>query len=164
MEKVIIQLKVGKLKNLTRIANNIIYEIKFPCSIIFEGELASGKTTLIKEIAGLLRIQKNNISSPTFNLVNQYKGKLKNKYLLFNHFDLYRIDDFEQLISLPFDYFFKGCYINCIEWGRKFLPSIYEYSEKLYIVDIFRNPIIKRDQTNEEFRIIKLSLIEEINI
>lgn len=164
MEKVIILSKISKLKNLPRIANNIIYEIKFPCTIIFEGELASGKTTLIKEIAGLLRINKTNISSPTFNIVNQYKGRLKNKKILFNHFDLYRIDDFEQLISLPFDYFFRGSYINCIEWGRKFLPSIYEYSERLYLIEIFREDIIKEKDINEEFRIIRLSLIEEIII
>ncbi len=148
-------LKVYKLKDLKRAASNILSEIKFPSSIVFEGALGSGKTTLIREIASFLRIDRLKISSPTFNLVNEHQGKLENRRIRFNHFDLYRIEEPKELIELPFDYFFKGNYINCFEWGKNFLPTIHDFSERVYIIQIAHDNFGK-----EEFRIINLFQIE----
>ncbi|HPC38206.1 MAG TPA: tRNA (adenosine(37)-N6)-threonylcarbamoyltransferase complex ATPase subunit type 1 TsaE [Exilispira sp.] len=160
MEKSILISKTFYLKNLTRIANYIIEEIKIPASVILEGDLASGKTTLIKEIAHCIRIDRSKISSPTFTIVNNYRGKLKKNIIYFNHFDVYRLEDADELINLPLDYFFKGKYLNLFEWGKKFLPTIYEYSERTYFITINREDSTQNDQ----FRIINLSLIEGINL
>ena len=158
MHKIIFQVKIFKLKNLPRVANLLLDEIKLPASIIFEGELASGKTTLIRELASKIRINKMNINSPTFNIVNQHSGKIKGFKISLNHFDLYRLDDSEELIELPFDYFFKKKYLNCIEWGKKFLPTIYDFSERLYILEIQRDINIEK----EEYRILTLYLLENL--
>ncbi len=160
MSKEIFQIKTYSLKNLKRVAYLIAEEIKIPASIILEGDLASGKTTLIRELAYFFRIDKMKVDSPTFTIVNNYSGRIKRSRLNFNHFDLYRIEDTKDLISLPFDYFFKGKYINCFEWGKKFLPTIFEYSERVYIINITADNYLK----NEEFRRINLSVVENSDI
>lgn len=157
MTKSIFQVKTYSLKNLKRIAYLIAEEIKIPASIILEGDLASGKTTLIRELAYFFKIDKMKVDSPTFTIVNNYYGRIKHTRLNFNHFDLYRIEDIHQLIALPFDYFFKGKYLNCFEWGKKFLPTIFEYSERTYIINIEADNL----RENEEFRTIKLSVVEK---
>ncbi len=159
MIKLIFKFKVYKLDHLPRLTYQIISLIKLPSTIILEGNLASGKTTLIRELASKLRINKSNVSSPTFNIVNQHKGRFNGQIINFNHFDLYRIDNEFDLINLPFDYFFKNKYLNCIEWGEDYLSTIYEYSERVYMVEIIRDDNIK----NEEFRIINLYLVENID-
>lgn len=156
MEKILLQLKVFSLKNLRRTADSIISEINLPATIIFSGDLASGKTTLIREIVSIFRIEKIKVDSPTFNIVNQYKGKLKNFKIFINHFDLYRLDDLKELIDLPLDFYFKKNYLNLIEWGEKFLPQLLEYSKNLYIVNITRDNSLE----NEQMRIINLSLYQ----
>lgn len=83
------------------------------------GELGSGKTTFIQGIAKGLAI-KGPVNSPTFSLLNIYKGKNP-----FCHFDLYRIDEKE---DIGYDEFFHPPYICVIEWGEKaakFLPPEY---------------------------------------
>lgn len=156
MEKIILQLKVFSLKNLRRTADSIISEINLPATIIFSGDLASGKTTLIREITSIFRVDKIKVDSPTFNIVNQYSGKLQNIKIFINHFDLYRLDDLKELIDLPLDFYFKKNYLNLIEWGEKFLPQLFEYSKNLYIVNIARDNSLE----NEQMRIIKLSLYQ----
>ena len=62
--------------------------------ILFNGELGSGKTTLIQLICKKLKI-KENVLSPTYNLINEYKI---NDNLKVYHFDLYRIKSIQELI------------------------------------------------------------------
>jgi len=156
----ILNIKTNKLKNIQRVAKQILCEIKLPSSIIFEGDLASGKTTLIRELAYCLRIDKIKVSSPTFTLVNEYKGKLKGNLLNFNHFDLYRIEDVSELVELPLDFFYNKNYLNCFEWGKRFIHTIYEYSERLYLISITR----ESHTENEENRIFELYSIDEIDL
>jgi len=54
------------------------------------------------------------ITSPTFTLVNTYMGKI-----VLNHFDVYRIDDPEELLAIGWEDYFTGEEINVVEWGDK---------------------------------------------
>ena len=83
-----------------------------PITIALSGPLGSGKTVMVRGIARGLGIQK--IRSPSFLIMLKYRG---NKYHLF-HIDLYRIDNWEELVPLGiFEVMEKG--IVAIEWAEK---------------------------------------------
>ena len=87
------------------------------------GDLGSGKTTLIKGIAEGLKIDPLKVHSPTFVLMNAYKGKVE----LF-HFDFYRLDNVEEINLIGYDEFLYGDGVSVIEWADrlgKFLPEEY---------------------------------------
>jgi tRNA threonylcarbamoyladenosine biosynthesis protein TsaE len=56
--------------------------------LLLSGELGAGKTLLVKGIAHALDVPEDDVSSPSFTLVNPYKGRL-----LLYHIDLYRLDE-----------------------------------------------------------------------
>lgn len=83
--------------------------------IAFYGELAAGKTTLIKGIAnGVGGIEPSEINSPTFTYLNIYEG-LKSFY----HFDLYRLKNQDEFLQMGFDEYFYSGGICCIEWAER---------------------------------------------
>ena len=66
--------------------------------IALTGELGSGKTTLSQSIIkNMMKIQ--DVSSPTFNIVNEYRDKNQTIY----HFDFYRLEDESELFGIGFD-------------------------------------------------------------
>lgn len=87
------------------------------------GDLAAGKTTFIKGLAaGIANIDPSRIQSPTFTYLNIYEGEGKKVY----HFDLYRLRDIDQFLSMGFDEYFEADGICCIEWSERiasYLPS-----------------------------------------
>ncbi len=92
---------------------------KFPTFIGVNGELGTGKTTLIKGIAKGLNIE-DTITSPTFQIIKEYITK---QYSLI-HIDLYRIEDKRELLSFNNYLLSKKNYIIAIEWANKF-PEIF---------------------------------------
>lgn len=87
--------------------------------ILFEGDMGVGKTTLIKTLVGLLGSE-DLVSSPTFSLVNEYKGINDNIF----HFDLYRIDDEEELYNFGIEtYIYSDDYV-LVEWPNLLKPLL----------------------------------------
>lgn len=79
--------------------------------VLLSGEMGAGKTTLIKQFCQFLGIE-DEVSSPTFSLVNEYESNIGPVY----HFDLYRIRSVEELYDIGYeDYFFSG-YLCLVEW------------------------------------------------
>ncbi|MBL7574516.1 tRNA threonylcarbamoyladenosine biosynthesis protein TsaE [Peptoniphilus asaccharolyticus DSM 20463] len=90
--------------------------------VCLNGELGVGKTTLTKSIAKGMGIE-DYITSPTFNIINEYYGDL-NLY----HFDTYRLENVEEVSYLGFDEYFYGEGVCVIEWAdriKSFLPEEY---------------------------------------
>ena len=88
-----------------------------PKLVLLRGDLGAGKTTLIKGIASAFdAASEDNVTSPTFTLVHEYRGPKANLY----HIDLYRIDTPRQLETLGLDYLFGENNVLLIEWGEKF--------------------------------------------
>ena len=93
------------------LAENIESE-RFPNMVIcLEGDLGSGKTLFTKGFASSMGI-KENITSPTFNIVKEYQGE--DNFKLY-HMDVYRITDVKEDLGLP-DYFKKRG-VTIIEWA-----------------------------------------------
>src|SRR5436305_645213 len=63
------------------------------------GPLGSGKTTFAKALAKELKVQED-VSSPTFVIMNQYEGLLKKKKVYIYHLDLYRTNDPQEALAL----------------------------------------------------------------
>ena len=82
---------------------------------IFEGEMGAGKTTLIKAICKNLGVM-DEVSSPTFSIVNEYKT-VEGKTVY--HFDFYRVKSIEEVYDIGVeDYFYSGN-ICLVEWPEK---------------------------------------------
>jgi len=79
--------------------------------ICIDGDLGSGKTHLTKGIALGLDIDEY-ITSPTFNIVNEYEGRIK-----LYHFDVYRVNDPDEIAAIGFDEYIFSDAVSVIEWS-----------------------------------------------
>jgi tRNA threonylcarbamoyladenosine biosynthesis protein TsaE len=89
-----------------------------PKLVLLRGDLGAGKTTLVKGIAaGFEAAEEEDVTSPTFTLVHEYRGPRATLY----HIDLYRIDTQRELETLALDDLrAEANSILLIEWGEKF--------------------------------------------
>ena len=113
--------------------------------IILSGELGSGKTKFVQGILEYFGLE-NEISSPTFTIVNEYNTSNLNIY----HFDVYRLEASDEFYAMGGDeYFSKG--ICLIEWGE----MIENILPKPYTKITFR-----KNENNPEFRALVIETIE----
>ena len=88
-----------------------------PRLVLLRGDLGAGKTTLVKGIAAAFdAAAEEDVTSPTFTLVHEYRGPRANLY----HIDLYRIDTPRELETLGLEDLRSENSILLIEWGEKF--------------------------------------------
>ena len=83
--------------------------------VALRGEMGAGKTTLIRSVADALGVE-DQVTSPTFALVNQYEGA--NGERLF-HFDFYRIEDEREAFDLGYEEYFYSGDLCFVEWPEK---------------------------------------------
>ncbi|HEX8548216.1 MAG TPA: tRNA (adenosine(37)-N6)-threonylcarbamoyltransferase complex ATPase subunit type 1 TsaE [Cytophagaceae bacterium] len=112
------------LATINNAANSLVTKLGAEKVWLFDGEMGSGKTTLIKEICRVLLVE-DNVTSPTFSIVNEYSAlQGTNIY----HFDFYRIKSEIEAMDIGCDeYFYSGNYCF-IEWPSKIphlLPEKY---------------------------------------
>lgn len=87
------------------------------------GELGSGKTTLVKGIASGLGVkEKDNVSSPSFVLIKEYKGRVP-----LYHFDLYRLDKIKDVGYLGLEEYLFDDGVCVIEWAEKMKMLLPDY-------------------------------------
>jgi tRNA threonylcarbamoyladenosine biosynthesis protein TsaE len=88
-----------------------------PKLVLLRGDLGVGKTTLVKGIAeGFHAASEDDVTSPTFTLVHEYRAPSVNLY----HIDLYRVDTERELETLALDDLVAEDSVLLIEWGEKF--------------------------------------------
>ena len=106
-------LSAEKTENIGReLASEILNDTSLPRFVALFGDLGVGKTAFVRGFT--LEIAPNaRVKSPTFALVNEYKGERLSVF----HFDMYRIEDEDELYSIGFyDYLRKG--ISVCEWSE----------------------------------------------
>ena len=115
-------IKINKLKDLKRAAKQFIQLIGKNTVFAFYGDMGAGKTTFIKAICIELGVSEN-ITSPTFALVNEYiTGDKRSLY----HFDCYRIKNLNEAYDMGADEYFYSGELCFVEWPEKIedlLPS-----------------------------------------
>lgn len=86
-----------------------------PSMVALIGELGAGKTLLAKGIAKGLGVEdEREVSSPSFVLVNEYRGRLP-----VHHVDLYRLRDSVEVEDIGWEEFISGPGVTLVEWAEK---------------------------------------------
>lgn len=108
--------------------------------------MGAGKTTLIKALSRELKVL-DQVSSPTFGIVNEYETATQNKVY---HFDFYRMDDPMEALDIGIEeYFYSGEYC-WIEWAEKiaqFLPE--DFLLIRIVIDSDQNRVITLQHTQD---------------
>jgi tRNA threonylcarbamoyladenosine biosynthesis protein TsaE len=111
------KIKISSEDETINIAKEFVKKLNGGEVIVLNGNLGAGKTFFIKNALKPLEIK--NVSSPTFALVNEYKGKLK-----VYHFDFYRLKGANELYDIGYnDYLNDSEALKFIEWGN-LLPEV----------------------------------------
>lgn len=125
-------IEIGHQFGLTLSANTVV--------CLF-GDLGAGKTTFLKGVVqAVTENLEDQVNSPTFVYLNIYEGK-KTVY----HFDLYRMRDEDQFLSMGFDDLFFANGICCIEWPeriKKILPKHFTRVDITHVNENTRQIII----------------------
>lgn len=103
-------------------------DLKAGAVIALFGGLGAGKTAFVRGLAKGLQIE-SDVSSPTFAIVHEYKSKEKTLC----HFDMYRIDSWDDLYSTGFfDYLDEGA-VLAIEWSENIENALPQNAIKVHI-------------------------------
>jgi tRNA threonylcarbamoyladenosine biosynthesis protein TsaE len=86
--------------------------------VLLEGEFGTGKTTFVQGMARGLGLDAHYVNSPTFTLINEYRGGRHRLY----HVDLYRLEDEEQVATLGLEDYFDRSGVVAIEWPEQASP------------------------------------------
>lgn len=102
-------------------------------AVSLNGEIGTGKTTLIKGIASALGLISDNILSPYFNILFEYK---RDSDVVLRHFDFMRLKSSSELFDLNIDEILDGEGLVIMEWGSKFPEVIPDNALIINIEDI----------------------------
>jgi len=137
------EFKVNTIEETTNIGFQLGQLLNSSDIICLTGDLGTGKTHITKGIAKGLNIN-DIITSPTFNIVNEYdSGRLK-----LNHFDVYRVSDPDEIYAIGFDDYIFSEAVSVIEWAN--------YIEDILPKEYLHIHISKDFTKNEDYRIITL--------
>lgn len=120
---------VYNLKQIDKAVNFVLEQAKFK-TLIFKAEMGTGKTTLIKQLVKALGCE-DEVSSPTFSIVNEYEGFTSTIY----HFDLYRIEEETELYDFGIETYLDSDAYIFVEWPELLEPLLDNYTE----VSIYTN-------------------------
>ena len=132
---------VGNLEEIDKVAEEFIRYISesdLQSNIFaFYGKMGAGKTTFIKAICKALGVQ-DNVNSPTFTIINEYKSA---KGFPIYHFDFYRINRLQEAYDIGTEDYFSGSGLCLIEWPEKIAEILPKDCIK---VSITTNPDLSR--------------------
>lgn len=122
-----------KLEETTEIARQLISKFGTQRIWLLEGNLGAGKTTLVQQLAKLTGVQ-DEVTSPTFSLINEYKTSSGDKVY---HLDLYRLQQFDELYEIGMFEIEESGYFCLIEWASAvgYIPAVSYLSVTLEYVD-----------------------------
>lgn len=124
-----------------RLAHNLASKLNNGDIVVLSGDLGSGKTKFTEGFLSYFGLD-NEISSPTFTIVNEYQKDTTNIY----HFDVYRLSSSDEFYAIGGEQYFENG-ICIIEWGEQ----IKDVLPKEYLHITF-----ERDFENESKRILNI--------
>lgn len=136
--------KAVSIADLSNVARELIAVSKGVTVWLFQGEMGSGKTTLIKVVCSLLGIN-DETSSPTFSIINEYRSK---EGISVFHFDFYRLVKETEAYDMGVEEYFDSGSYCFVEWPEKV--------ESLFPLHYLKIKISKNTATT---RIIEYALV-----
>lgn len=127
-------------------AENFAKQLHKKDIIVLSGDLGSGKTKFVQGILKHFGLE-NEISSPTFTIVNEYNASVCPIY----HFDVYRLADIDEFYAMGGDEYFENG-ICLIEWGE----IIEDALPSNYIKIIF-----SKNEENDDYRELNIERISK---
>ncbi len=106
-----INIRISDESQMRRFGKHLAAVLSAGDIVCLTGDLGAGKTTLTKSIAEGLKVD-DYVTSPSYTIVNEYEGRLK-----LYHFDVYRINDIEEMYELGHEEYFYGDGVCVIEWA-----------------------------------------------
>ncbi len=138
------QITLNSEKETIELGKKIAQNLKIGDILVLTGDLGSGKTKLTEGILSFFGLQ-NEISSPTFTIVNEYQTE---KFPIY-HFDVYRLEGSDEFLAIGGEeYFEKG--VSIIEWGEMIEDILPEKYTKISF---------KRNLENQNNRTLKIEKI-----
>lgn len=124
MEKII---EIDSLEELDKVAEAVIESLDGRTVVALDAPMGAGKTTLVSRIAEYLGSE-DDVTSPTFAIVNQYEGR-RTIY----HFDMYRIDKIEEALDFGSEEYLSSGELCLVEWPEKIEPLLPEDAMQVMI-------------------------------
>lgn len=141
-----LELKSNSPLETIKIAKTLAKFLNIGDTIVLTGELGAGKTKFTEGFLSYYNLE-DEISSPTFNIVNEYRTSFSTVY----HFDVYRLADIDEFYAIGGEeYFDKG--ICLIEWGEQIEDAL-----PLEHIKITFN----KDEQNDDVRILNFEAFGE---
>tara|TARA_B100001113_G_C20817597_1_gene495248 strand:- start:93 stop:506 length:414 start_codon:yes stop_codon:yes gene_type:complete len=116
------------LDKITSAANYLDKNIQTSI-VCFDGPMGAGKTTLISALCNKWDV-KDQVSSPTFSIINHYESEIKGPLY---HFDFYRLNRLEEALDIGIEEYLESGNICLIEWGDRIKSLL---PENRIIIDI----------------------------
>lgn len=124
----------GGLDTLPEAAEKFLHQNADSRIFSFQGDMGAGKTTFISAICKTLGVEEDAVSSPTFSIVNEYRGK-GNRPIY--HFDFYRIKQPEEALDFGVMEYFDSDALCFMEWADNIAPLL---PEETVLVTITESP------------------------
>ncbi|QDV23540.1 tRNA (adenosine(37)-N6)-threonylcarbamoyltransferase complex ATPase subunit type 1 TsaE [Aureliella helgolandensis] len=118
-----LDLQLPTLQATRQLARLISEHCQPPFTLVLNGTLGVGKTQLIRFLAEALGVPAEDVTSPTYVLLQRYSATVP-----IYHFDFYRLEHAAQVWDLGIDELYEQPAITVIEWGDKFpecLPEVF---------------------------------------
>lgn len=128
-------------------ASNLASKLNVGDVVVLSGELGAGKTKFTEGFLKYFGLD-NEISSPTFSIVNEYKKDDLNIY----HFDVYRLEDVDEFYAIGGEEYFSSG-ICIIEWGEIIEDVLPQNCIRIYF---------EKDLSDENIRYLKVTYTESL--
>ncbi len=119
--EILLEIEKYEIGGIGIVAEKLAGVLPSTCVLAVHGEMGVGKTTLIKELCSVLGVE-DEVSSPTFGLINVYKAGEKT----INHVDLYRLRDAEEAETAGVFELFYAKAMTIIEWPERIADELPE--------------------------------------
>jgi len=107
-------------------------ELSCGAVVALSGELGAGKTEFMRGVAEFFGCAEQ-LSSPTFPIMNIYSGELLGEEVSIHHFDLYRIERGSELEALGFGEYLSNAWCSFVEWAERFVEYDGSYTARVQI-------------------------------
>ena len=124
------EIVIAGLEDLERAARAFLEALGGNTLIAFYAPMGAGKTTFTTAVCKALGVQEDAVSSPTFAIVNEYRGGLGQPIF---HFDFYRIENAAEALDIGlYDYLDSG-FLCLMEWPENIEGLLPEETLKVHI-------------------------------